>query len=215
MKKVILLGDRIRMQYQDRVRELLADICEVVWPDMNCGYTLSTLWFFKKQHAEYGGEGMDLIHWNTGIWDLHRTLDDGEPLVTPGEYLYENKRLHKLLASYTSNLIWATTTPAGEQYKYDPNTVYGVSREQWNKEVFRNNASVSAYLRSEGVKINDLHALVCAHPEYLAGDGICLTDAGIEAVARQTADCIRAALEGVDEVRKDVGTAAEKQIQWY
>jgi len=116
MKNVILLGDSIRMQYAPRVKELLAGICEIHTPEINCSYTMFTIWYIKKWLLL---DHIDLIHWNNGIWDHHRTLNDGIPMSTPEQYLYLNRRLHNLLKEYTNNLIWATTTPPNG--KHDPN----------------------------------------------------------------------------------------------
>ena len=96
MKKVLLLGDDICFGYRERVKELLSDICEIVHPDINAGYTASALWFIREQHdVKYHWDELDLIHWNTGLWDHHRTLDDGLPLVSVEHYLWLNKRFHR------------------------------------------------------------------------------------------------------------------------
>ena len=194
MKKVVLLGDSIRLSYWKRVRELLADICEVYAPEENCAYTLHTIrqakvWFTKWGHV-------DLIHYNTGIWDHHRNGVDEEPLSSPEQYLYLNRRLHRYLAGRGDRLIWATSIPAGEEY-YQCGTrdLLAETREIWNDEIALYNGITAAWLSHQGVKINDLHALVSAHPEYIGDDGIHLTAEGVEAAAQQTAAAIRLELE--------------------
>ena len=194
MKKVLLIGDSIRLNYQEKVRELLADTCEVVYPNGNCEFTLNTLWSIRQWFRDYDWGRVDLIHWNTGIWDHHRNADDGEPLSTPEQYLYYNRRLHKQLATYTKNLIWATTTPAGPHYKPDPDWLCPLSREDWNEEVSLYNDILRAYLVHQGVAIDDLYELVQHHWDYLTDDGIHLSPAGVEGLGRQVADCIRAHL---------------------
>ena len=194
MKKILLLGDEICVQYRDRVREMLSDVCEVSYPDltaMNAGYTLGTLWFVR----DHASSGFDLIYLATGLADHQRVTSDGEPLVSPGEYLHLNGRLIRQLRSYTPKIIWATTLPAGEGYVRDPAGFYSIPREEWNREIALYNALASAFLHEEDVPVNDLHALVAPHPEYLASDGIHLSEAGIEAAARQTANCIRVAFD--------------------
>ena len=194
MKKVLLIGDSIRLNYQEKVKELLADTCEVVYPNGNCEFTLNTLWSIRQWFRDYEWGQVDLIHWNTGIWDHHRNADDGEPLSTPEQYLYYNRRLHKQLATYTKNLIWATTTPAGIHYKPDPDWLCPLSREDWNEEVSLYNDILRAYLVHQGVAIDDLYDLVQHHWDYLTDDGIHLSPAGVEGLAQQVADCIRAHL---------------------
>ena len=99
-----------------------------------------------------------------------------------------------LLRTDTDRLVWATTIPAGEGFPFDPDGVFAVPREQWNREIRLNNALMTAYLKEEGVRVNDLASLAERDPAYLAPDGISLSEAGIEAAARQTAEAIRAVL---------------------
>ena len=199
MKKAVLLGDSIRLSYCARVGELLAGECEVLWPEENCAYTMYTLRRTREWFEGSGGWGtVDLIHYNNGIWDHHRVADDGEPLSTPEQYLYLNRRLHRQLAEYAPKLIWATTIPAGEAYQYTPHWVLGLKRDDWNREIREYNALLSGYLSSQGVEINDLYALVAPHPEYITTDGIHLTAEGVEAAAQQVASHIRAASSRTD-----------------
>ncbi len=221
MKKVMLIGDEIRLAYQERVKELLSDICEVVYVRNNSGYTASALWFVREQVENvFKWEDIALIHWNTGIWDHHRTLDDGLPLISAEEHLRWNRRFHRQLALYADRLIWATTTPAGEGYKYDPNTIYGIPKDEWNKEVKLYNDLVSAYLTNKGVAINDLYTLVSEHPEYLGEDGINLSAEGVEAVAQQIAREVRTLLDteiatkGADICPKKDKKEEECRIKW-
>ncbi len=221
MKKVMLIGDEIRLAYQERVKELLSDICEVVYVRNNSGYTASALWFVREQVENvFKWEDIALIHWNTGIWDHHRTLDDGLPLVSAEEYLRWNGRFHRQLALYADRLIWATTTPAGEGYRYDPDGIYGIPKDEWNEEVKLYNDMAAAYLANQGVVINDLYAFVSEHPEYLGEDGINLSPVGVEAVAQKVAGEIRALLNAevapkMEEngVKKDK-TEEECRFKW-
>ena len=194
-KKVLLLGDSIRLSYCERVRELLADECDVYYPPDNCAYTLFTLWNLQIAWLPamgLEGKDFDLIHWNNGIWEHHRNLDDLEPLSTIEQYLYYNRRLHKQLASYTDKLIWATATPTNSHWTYDPKGLSRIPREDWDKEICLYNDVLAAYLRHYGVWINDLHSLIAADPERLVcEDGTHLSPEGIELVSQQVADTIR------------------------
>ena len=196
MKKVLLLGDSLRINYQEKVRELLADVCEVVWPDDNCRYTLYTLWNLRDWHDNYyDWNDLALVHWNNGIWDHHRTADDLIPVSTPEQYLYYNRRLYQQLARYTDNLIWATTTPAGKGYEQRLDWFTAPTLEEWNDEIALYNELVSTYLAHQGVAIDDLFGAVMQHPEYLREDGFHLSPAGVEGMGKQVADCIRAHLK--------------------
>ena len=191
MKKVVLLGDSIRLSYWKRVRELLSDICEVYAPDENCAYTLHTIRRAKNWFAKWGH--VDVIHWNNGAWDHHRDAGDGEPLSSPEQYLYLNRRLHRYLAGKGDKLIWATTTPAGINYREE---MVMVDRETWNDEVNLYNEIMVAYMTHHGVEIDDIHALVWENLEkYICADAFHLSPEGQEAVAQQVARHIRRALE--------------------
>ena len=82
MKKVVLLGDSIRLWgYGTPVEEALKNEFEVWQPTENCRFTtyvIRNLHEWKKQ-TECGSD-IDLIHWNVGLWDCLRQID-GEVLI--------------------------------------------------------------------------------------------------------------------------------------
>ena len=194
MKRVVLLGDSIRVNYQDKVIEKLKGECEVISLGRdNCAYTMHTIRCARDWFNQWGK--VDLIHWNNGIWDHHRNAEDDIPFSTPEIYLSLNRRLHNFLKDYADHLIWATTTPGGP--KYDPSThiLLTLSREEWNREIAAYNGIVAGYLRTQGVAIDDLYALVSTDPErIIAEDGIHLSEEGKEILAEQVANSIRAKL---------------------
>ena len=70
MKKVLLLGDSIRMGYDDYVKELLDGKCEVIYdPDDNGRFAAYTLWQANQMFKKYGK--FDVVHWNNGYWDMN------------------------------------------------------------------------------------------------------------------------------------------------
>lgn len=180
MKKVILLGDSIRqIGYGTRVPQLLEGEFEVWQPKDNCKFaefTLRMLFDYRKELAN-----ADAIHWNNGHWDLCELFGDG-PFTPPEVYLETMLRIAKLLKRYTDRLIFATTTPVWPEYTYNRDEL-----------ICQFNSLVVPELRAMGFEINDLYALVKPRlREYIrADDMLHLTDAGIEACARQTADKIR------------------------
>ena len=86
----------------------------------------------------------------------------------------------RILKGFTPNVIFATTTPTHPEY---PNT--------HNDKINIINAAIVPKLQEMGIYINDLHALVTAHPEYISADQIHLTDEGYEACAKQVVACIK------------------------
>jgi lysophospholipase L1-like esterase len=195
VKNVLLPGDSIRLNYCGRVKELLDGECRVCYPEANCAYTLYTIWNLRFWVEDLKEDGIDVIYWNNGIWDHHRTLDDGEPLTGIEQYIALNRRLHRQLRVYTDKLIWATTTPAGKSYRPSNGNLGELSLDVWNSEIALYNNVLAAYFTSDGVMINDLNALIGSDTEqYLCEDSIHLSAAGIEAAANRVADCIRRAL---------------------
>lgn len=195
MKNVLLLGDSIRLQYCERVKELLSDICDVRFPEDNCAYTLNTIWNVRNWIKESGFDKINLIHYNNGIWDHHRNLSDGEPLSSLEQYIYLNRRLHSHLSGVADKLIWATTTPAGLGYTQKADGLCAISREEWNCEIALYNNVLSGYLSSKGVGITDLNSVIGADLDNICEDGIHLSDKGKELAAQAVATNIRKFLE--------------------
>ena len=64
MKKVLLLGDSIRLSYQPHVKEKLSEIVEVVGAEENCRFAKYTLWGINTWINELGKTGAEII-WAT------------------------------------------------------------------------------------------------------------------------------------------------------
>lgn len=112
MKNVMLVGDSIRLGYEGRVRELLGSDVTVFSPGENCRFTKFTLWGMFSWMEEWGNPHIDVIHWNTGIWDLHRCTADGENFTLLDEFVDVNRRLAIQMESYSENLICIPRSPA-------------------------------------------------------------------------------------------------------
>ncbi|MBO4869432.1 MAG: hypothetical protein J5585_06945 [Clostridia bacterium] len=207
MKNVLLIGDSMRMLYQQRVAELLGDDVHVYAPEENCRFTKFALWGMFFWMMSWGNPKIDVVHWNTGIWDLHRCTADGKVFTPLDEYLQCNERLAIQMESYTKNLIWATMTPGGRQLDEQTKTNYLLTQkgepqfflcdytDVWNADIKRYNEACAKMLSARGVKINDLYSVIAADPDrYLAADGIHASLEGIEALAVQVADNIRSML---------------------
>ena len=179
MKKVVLLGDSIRLiGYGKRVAELLGEDYTVWQPEDNCRfatYTLRMLFEYKEQI-----EGADVIHWNNGLWDVCDLFGDGA--FTPLEqYCDTMVRIARILKTYGKTVIFATTTPTHL-------AMWGHDRARLKSY----NDTVIAALRAEGVIINDLHATIAADiDKYIASDYLHLSEEGIEVAAKQVTECIQ------------------------
>jgi len=193
MKKVLLIGDSIRMGYDVYVKNFLADSCEVYFPAENCRfaqYVLRYLGDWKK--ALNIGDDLDLIHWNVGLWDTLEWFEDG--CLTPLEfYAYFVEKICKRIKLLFPNakVIFATSTPVLEHNFLQP-------------EIFnRKNADIRAYnevavkiCKEHGFGINDLFALIEHVPESYYTDTTHLyTPEGTEILANAVVKSICETLE--------------------
>ena len=203
MKNVLLVGDSIRLMYQSRVAELLGDGVRVFAPDENCRYTKYALWGMYSWYEGWGCPEFDVIHWNTGIWDLHRCTADGMIFTPLDEYLEYNRRLAIQMESYCKNLIWATITPGGSQLDEKKKTNYSLKEgdtrvylcdytDVWNGDVRRYNAACSELLSRRGIRIDDLYGVISADPDrFISEDGIHPSPDGVEALSQKVASEIK------------------------
>lgn len=182
--KVFLLGDSIRINYQMKVTELLAEECEIFYPAENCRfakYALNELdrWFGKD--AFY-----DVIHWNVGLWDSAVVCKEDGMFTSPQEYFRYMKLLHRELSKRAKHIIFATTT-----------AVRDGSLNQHIEYVRELNDVIVPYMRSLNVPVNDLFELTFNNMErYLGPDCIHLSEEGINALGEAVAGIIRRTLFG-------------------
>ncbi len=183
MKKIVLLGDSIRLLgYGHRVPELLGPDYDVWQSDDNnrfAFYTLRNVYDYSDKVAD-----CDVIHWNNGLWDTHDTFGDGS-FTPPDVYVATMKRLAGVLLTRSKKVIFATTTPTARD-----NPINRI------ETIRRFNELVVPELQSMGVIINDLFTTVYDHlDDYISEDMVHLTPAGIEACAAKVADAIRKAAD--------------------
>ncbi len=179
MKKIILLGDSIRLSYGNRVRELLGEGYTVWQPEDNCrfaAYTLRMLFDYKAQL-----EGADVIHFNCGLWDMCDLFGDG-PFTPLEVYVEQMVRIAKILKTYAPVVIFAATTPP--------------SPKMWGHDLDRvraYNAAAMAALEPLGVLFDDLFTPVAEDIDrMISEDFLHASPYGVEILANRVADCIKA-----------------------
>lgn len=183
MKKVMLLGDSIRISYMETVKRLLTDEAEVWGPPDNCRFVKYTLWNIGDWLTACGKP--DVIHWNNGIWDIYLQNDHLGVFTPLDEYITYLERTLAELRRTGAAIIWATTTPARPGLATCSNDVI----DQYNAEAV-------AFMRWRKVEINDLNALLRPDLDrYISEDKVHLSEAGIAACGRQVADIVRARLQ--------------------
>ena len=182
MKKIVLLGDSIRLiGYGARAAELLGPDYDVWQPDDNCrfaAYTLRMLFDYKDHMM-----GADVIHWNNGLWDMSDLFGDG-PFSSQETYVALLVRIAKILKTYAPKVIFATTTVPAP---------VGVLDHSYERIMAFNKAAVEA-LEPMGIIINDIFPMVYGHTdEMICADKLHLTEEGAKKIAARVADVIREA----------------------
>ncbi len=169
MKKLLLLGDSIRLNYAPYVYRRLSDAAEVLSPEDNGRFAKYTLHELPGYLTTYGAP--DVIHWNNGLWDLHH-FDGAAPLTPLPEYLADLTRLARLLTATGARVLFATSTPLRPD------------NAEWdNAEIERYNAAATELMERLNIPVNDLHALVTGREwELLNDDKIHLNRLGIRRV---------------------------------
>ena len=181
MKKILLLGDSIRMNYQERVKECLEGKADVRHPATNCCFAKYTLRFVNNWLGLFDGEKPDIIHWNNGAWDM-TWLSERQPVLTPlGEYVKTMTEIYHELRAFApeAKIIFATTIPLGDGHPSKTGNRY---RPLYNDVIVK-------VLRDEyGCDIDDLYAFALPHTgEYYAEDHTHLNDLGREMIGGEVA----------------------------
>lgn len=174
MKKIVLIGDSIRMGYDKYIKQALDGVATVYYPAENCQYAENVLRFAKdwKQKGEWGDD-VDLVHWNAGLWDTLLSFDD-MPLTSPAYYSETIGRINKLLKILFPNaiIIFATSTR--------------VLEEKMSPKPWRHNSTIEKYnriaidaLSDSDTIINDLYSITSSCPIEYYSDAVHLyTDEG-------------------------------------
>ena len=187
MKKVVLIGDSIRMGYDKYVKEALVGSCEVFYPEnCNCAFAQNVLRFVHEWKTKWNwGDDVDLVHWNAGLWDELELFED-EPMSTKDYYANAVGRIHKRLRMLfpKAKIVFATSTTVWE--------------EKCNKDFRRHNATINEYneaaleaLADTDSLYNDLytHSLNC--PEEYRSDAVHFyTDGGTEFFGKKVVSVI-------------------------
>ena len=186
MKQIILFGDSIRLGYANYVRNSLEDVASVYSSKDTCAFSQYMLrWVSEWKRKEGYPDDMDLVHWNVGLWDVLRIMDDGT-FTTPEYYAYTLERLERRLRALfpKAQQVFALSTAVIEE-KYEP------PYQRYNKDIEQFNEIAVKTLSPLGVKINDLYTLTKGAPEDCRSDMTHFyKPAGIKLVGDKVVQCI-------------------------
>lgn len=196
MKKIVLIGDSIRISYEPFVKEELAGVADVWGPEMNGGHSINILihlhlWVAQRQP--------DVVHINCGLHDLKTTEYGGKDNLIPIPFYRLNlERIFTIIRKQTrAELFWCTTTPVGDSQAE-------AAHEQY-KDFSRYNADVLAYNQCAlevaaqfDVKVNDLYTAVKeAGPVCATTDGVHYEEEGKKYLGRRVASFLREHVAGL------------------
>ena len=190
MKQVVLIGDSIRMGYQQIVQSELAGEAEVWGPEANGGTSRNVLahldeWVISRQP--------DVVHLNCGLHDLRTEFGAGEPAVPLDEYGTNVALILRQIQEHTSaRLIWATTTPVNEQWHHR-----NKGFDRFETDVLAYNRRAQEVTAQLGVEVDDLYAIVtrAGRDSVLVPDGVHFAGDGYTLLGRAVAEVIRSALD--------------------
>ena len=181
-KKVMLIGDSIRLNYQAKVAELLAGEATVSGPEENCRFSSYTLFGLSSWVPD---DDYDVIQWNNGQWDVCYMLD-GQIHTPLAAYIELQKRIATCLLPKTRRLIFATTTPVWPE-QFDTAT----TNPRKNEDICAYNRAATDTMGQLGVAVNDLHSCLAGDVKrFIADDMVHLTEEGIDLCAAGVAKMV-------------------------
>ena len=190
--KIVLIGDSIRLVGYGPMleEELKKEGHEVFQPEDNCRfaqYTLRLLFDFQEQI-----KGADIIHFNTGLWDVCNINGDEYNFSPIEEYKFNLTRVVKWLLKVTPHVIFSTTTPVWENHPYNKNS----DIEEYNRVAME-------IMKENNVKVNDLYAIFKdnIHTYIREDDLIHLTEKGSKTAMDAILKCIHEEIQNMDSAK--------------
>ena len=193
MKNVLLIGDSIRIGYDKAVKQSLAGIAEVYFPEENCRFASYVLRYLNEYRNLVKDGNVDVLHWNAGLWDCLRMFGE-EPHTPVDIYAYYIDRICQRIGKLMpeAKVIFALSTSVQSEQM-------SANFKRYNEEVERYNAAAEDVVRKYGFEVNDLYAVSQALPPEAHSDAVhYYTPMGTEAFANKVISHLLPAL-GVQE----------------
>lgn len=196
MKNVLLLGDSIRQNYQEYVKENLSNVSNVsnvYYPNDNgrfCQFTLRYLHEWIGALSKHGEIEFDIVHFNCGLWDILRLSNEDEPFTGEEQYCDLLIRIVNRIKYLCPNarIIFALTTKVIEP-GFEPGTDVG---ERRNADIERYNMLAKKVFDDLQIEIDDLYSISDNLPKEAHSDMVHFeTELGISALGAQVVKCLR------------------------
>lgn len=187
MKKILLLGDSIRLGYERYVKEMFDGHAKVYSPgDVNGGMAqFIQRWLNEWKRRGNFPDDMDLVHWNAGLWDVLRICGD-EPLSSPAFYAETLERVHKRIKLLfpKAKIVFALSTWVQED-------LYQGEYQRYNKDIELFNEIAIKTLKPLGEEFDDLYSVTKNAPKECFSDMTHFnTVEGIKLVGNKVVDCL-------------------------
>jgi len=210
MKKIVLIGDSIRLGYDRFIREAFDGVARVCSPDDNCKFAQFVLRYAHewKIGGEWGDD-VDVVHWNAGLWDALRLF--GDQPFTPLEFYGDTiKRIHKRLRLLfpKAKIIFATSTAVQEEK-------YSGDFKRYNSEIREYNRVAIEALKGLDTEINDLYSITENAPDecwsdmthFNTKDGVKLVGGK---VLKVLCDALGIDADGIKDTKANVNKVSDK-----
>jgi lysophospholipase L1-like esterase len=185
MLKVILIGDSIRMGYQEFVRDECTGLVEVWGPEENGGTSRNVLARLKEWIS---GRQAGLVHVNAGLHDLRREFGAPEPAVPLAEYRRNVTEILRCIKEESAaDVVWATTTPVNEKRHHETKGF-----DRFSADVLGYNRAAVEVCQELEVPVDNLFEVVmdAGANRLLGPDGVHFTEEGYRLLGRAVSDAV-------------------------
>jgi len=186
MKRVVLIGDSIRMGYQQVVRRELEGLAEIWSPEQNGGTSQNVLDHLEEWALAHQP---DVVHLNCGLHDLRKEFGSDQSAVPLDRYQANLEAILRRLRKETrAKVIWALTTPVNEIWHHERKPF-----DRFEADVVAYNRVVAEICQRMAVPMNDLYqvAMRAGRDQILLPDGVHFTPKGYIILGEAVAEAVR------------------------
>lgn len=166
MKNVLLVGDSIRMGYDQAVKKTLENVANVYFPKENCRFAAYILRYMHEYKTLVEEGPVDVLHWNAGLWDCLRLFEE-EPHTPIDIYAYYIERLCVRIQKVfpETKVIFATSTRVQSE-------LMSANFKRYNEEIEAYNDAAVKVVKTYGFQVNDLYAASLKLPKEAHSDAV-------------------------------------------
>lgn len=192
MKNVLLLGDSIRQNYQNYVKEKLAGAAQVRFPNDNGKFCQLTLRYVYEwiRALRVDGQDFDIVHFNCGLWDVLRLSNEDRTFTDKAQYAELLVRIVDRIkyCCPEAKIIFALSTAVIEP-GFEPGEAVALRR---NSDIQEFNEAARQALTGRVDYINDLWEVSVKLPAEAHSDDVHYeTQIGMSALGEQVTDVLK------------------------